>query len=131
MSDAILWMHDEMLSATWLQPERPTVFVFDDAWLASEQVALQRIVFMYECLLELPQVELRRGDVVAEVRAFAAEHGAEDIVTVGSPLPRIQRQGAALGVTWIDPEPIVELPPSCDLRRFSRYWKHAERQLLR
>ncbi|TWT75466.1 hypothetical protein Pla123a_29750 [Posidoniimonas polymericola] len=135
MSNAITWVHDEMLSPAWQSPETPSVFIFDEQWIETEQISLKRIVFMYECLLEMPGVEIRKGNVVAEVTRFAQEHHATRIVTARSPLPRLKRQGAQLAtqltVDWIDPEPIVTLPEGVDLKRFSRYWRRAEKQVLR
>ena len=127
----VTWLHDEMLSPDWLADGQPAVFVFDEAWLREECVSLKRVVFMYECLLDLPGVEVWKGDVVAEVRRFAQAHGAERVVSGRSPLPRIRRQGEALGVEWLEPEPIVTLPDEVDLKRFSRYWRRAEKQVIR
>lgn len=130
MSDAI-WIHDEMLSPAWLSPGAPAVFVFDDDWIREERLSLKRIVFLYECLLDMPGVAIRKGNVVEEVTAFCAEHGVSTVRTAGSPLPRIKRQGQELGVEWLEPEPLVTLPDGVDLKRFSRYWRKAEKQVLR
>lgn len=126
----ITWIHDEMLSPRWVKPEQPALFVFDEAWIAAERLSLKRIVFLYECLLEMPGVEVRKGDVVAEATAFAARHEAERIETARSVDPRIKRQGEALGVGWLEPEPFVELNGSVDLKRFSRFWRKAEKRVM-
>lgn len=126
----IFWLHDEMLSPAWLRDDTPAVFVFDEAWIAAERLSLKRIVFLYECLLELPGVEVRKGDPIAEVQAFAHRHGDGPILTARSPLPRIKRQGEALSVEWLDAEPFVELPGKVDLKRFSRYWRKVEQRLI-
>ncbi|MEM8864758.1 MAG: hypothetical protein AAGF31_04355 [Planctomycetota bacterium] len=131
MSRTIAWIHDEMLSPDWVKPEQPAVFVFDEQWIREEQLSLKRIVFVYECLQAMISVEVRKGDVVAEVTDFCKEHNATGIETATSPLPRIKRQGAELGVTWIEPEPIAALPADVDLKRFSRYWRKAEKQVMR
>ncbi|MEM9351495.1 MAG: hypothetical protein AAGA92_00635 [Planctomycetota bacterium] len=130
-ANAVLWVHDEMLSPQWLVEDRPAVFVFDEDWIRDERLSLKRIVFLYECLLEMPGVEVRKGRVEQEVQAFADRHGADTIYTASSPLPRIKRQGVSLSVEWIPPEEIVSLPAETDLKRFSRYWRRAEKQVLR
>lgn len=130
MSDAITWFHDEMLSPEWIKPDQPAIFVFDDAWIADERLSLKRIVFMYESALELPGVQIARGDVVRSVREFAAEHGASRIETARSEDPRLKQQAATLEATLLDREPFVELPADVDLKRFSRYWRKAERRVL-
>jgi hypothetical protein len=139
----LTWLHDEMLSPTWLRAGQPAVFVFDEAWIADERLSLKRIVFLMECLAELPGVEVRRGDVVTEVTAVARRIGATRIQTARSPLPRLKRQGEKLGqqqlgrqlttrlsVECLDPEPFVELTGRVDLKRFSRYWNKAQRLIL-
>lgn len=132
----VVWVHDEMLRAGCVPAGAPAVFVFDEQWIADEALSLKRIVFMYECVLEMSQslpegIEFVRGDVVGEVSAFAARRGASRIRTHRSPLPRIKRQGDELGVDWIDPAPVAALPDGVDLKRFSRYWRKVEKQLMR
>jgi deoxyribodipyrimidine photo-lyase len=126
----VTWVHDAMLNPARVPEGRPAVFVFDDAWIRAERLSLKRIVFLYECLMEMP-VSIRRGDVVEEVSRFAAEHGADRIETLATPIPRLREQGEALGVSWVDPPPFVVLPSEPDLKRFSRYWKKAEKPAFR
>ena len=121
----VMWVHDAMLSPAVLREGVPAVFVFDEAW----------IVFMAECLEEMPGVQVRRGDVVQEVGDFAAAHGAGVLLTHRAADPRLVRQVEALAGTLevqpVGPEPFVELPAQPDLKRFSRYWRKAERALKR
>jgi deoxyribodipyrimidine photo-lyase len=138
-----LWVHGEALGpanpALLAWPGRPAVFVFDDALIAgtgampSQGLSLKRLGFLYECLLELP-VTIRRGDVAAEVLAFARRHDADGVVTTAAVDPRFAQLckpiGAALPLQVLPVEPFVDLEagalPPGDLRRFSRYWKRAE-----
>jgi hypothetical protein len=136
MNSPILWIHGEALGpanpALQAFPGRPAVFVFDEALLSgpgSRPVSRKRIAFLYECLLELP-VTLRRGEVAAEVLAFARRHGADGVVTSAAVDPRWARLQAAIAaqlpVQVLEPEPFVCLGEPADLRRFSRYWRLAE-----
>ncbi|MEN0110106.1 MAG: hypothetical protein AAF805_05235 [Planctomycetota bacterium] len=135
MPDTVTWVHDEMLAPQWVADGRPAVFVFDEGWIAAERLSLKRIVFLYESALELPGVELRKGDPVAEVVAFAERNSASRIATARSVDPRIKAQvteiDRRLGVELLEPEPFVELPAQPDLKRFSRYWRKAEKRVLR
>lgn len=132
----IVWVHGDCLRATnpalRAAPQAPAIFVWDDALLRQYQVSLKRIVFMYEALLELP-VDIYRGDVVAQVRAFAQHHHAERIVTSASVAPRFGALVKQLRVTHavtIMPEPaFVDAPAHMDVRRFSRYWRVVASQL--
>lgn len=131
----IVWVHADALSPENRALVRfdgtPAVFVWDDDWLAEGQISMKRIMFIYEALLELP-VEIRRGNVAAEVVKFANEHGATAVATTDSADPRfhsyarkINAQVARLDVykapLFIDPTERI------DLKRFSRYWRVAQK----
>ncbi len=136
MNDALVWIHGDDLNplsrSLQAYPDAPRVFVFDDAVLAHYQLSIKRIAFMYECLLEIPRIDIRRGDVAAELAAAAREAGCTRIVTTTSIAPRFARlcmklqREYKLPVETIAPEPFVELSASeetrLDLKRFSRFW---------
>ncbi|MFB8789083.1 MAG: hypothetical protein U7123_09595 [Potamolinea sp.] len=89
------------------------------------------MVFIYECLLELP-VTIRRGDVLAEVVVFVKENGADGVATTDSPSPRFDAIcggiEAALSIeveVW-SPEPFVNYDGYINLKRFSRYSSKAQ-----
>ena len=129
----IVWVHEEALGQSnaaledW--PEAPALFVFDQAWIQQQRISRKRLGFLYECCLELP-VTIRKGDVAAEVLAFAERHGADGVVTSGAVDPRLNRIAATIDrqlPLWIlDGEAFVELPKPPRLGRFSRYWREAE-----
>ena len=109
----------------------PAVYVFDDQQLAEEGWGLKRIGFVYECLLEMPGVEIWRGPTAETLGALARERGLDGVVTVRTPDPWLLEQAARIGVEWVDSEPFVSLTGPVDLRRFSRYWGKAERALFK
>ena len=137
MNQPIVWVHGDCLSphnpALKAYPDAPAIWVWDDALIEEWQLSLKRITFIYECLLELPVV-IRRGDVAAEVVNFAQEHNTDLVVTAESPSPRfedicnqIQR---SVPVEVLAGESFFEYDGYIDLKRFSRYWKVAERHLF-
>jgi hypothetical protein len=142
MAERIVWLHADNLNpynaALRVAAGSPAVFVWDEELLGMWKISLKRIVFIYECLLELP-VTIRRGDVAVEVAAFAREHNARHILTMASPSPRhrlicqrIMQQmpkGSRLEVLR-DPS-FVEITARLDLRRFSRYWNAVKYDALR
>lgn len=137
MKQAIIWVHGDCLNpeqeALAAYPDAPAVWVWDDALLRRRQLALKRILFIYECLLALP-VTIRRGDVVRELVAFAQEREAATVVTMHSVSPGFRRicrglRDHGLQVEVLEPEPFVELSSSPDLRRFSRYWRTVQPEL--
>jgi deoxyribodipyrimidine photo-lyase len=142
----VLWIHAEALgpanAALKAHPHRPALFVFDPVASDQEPWGLKRLVFIYECLLELP-LTIRAGDPVQELLAFVARCGADGVVTTRAVDPRLRSITAQLAervpVAVLDPEPLVPSdldspgataapgrPAPPDLRRFSRYWRWAE-----
>jgi hypothetical protein len=126
----IIWVHGDCLSpqspALRAYPAAPAIFVWDDELLATYRLSLKRIVFITECLLELP-VRIFRGDVAEAVLTFAAAHGADAIVTTESPSPRFavisSHLANQLPLRMLPMEPFVAVRAPLDLRRFSRYWQ--------
>ncbi len=137
MSNQIIWVHGDCLSpknpALDEFPNTPAIWVWDDALLEEWQISLKRIAFIYECLLELPVV-IRRGDVAKEVLAFAEEHNVNKVVTVDSPSPRFNticneiENSKELEIFEV--EPFFEYDGFIDLKRFSRYWKVAQKYVF-
>ncbi len=133
----VVWVHGEALGpanpALLAHPDRPALFVFDDALIngseESQGLSLKRLGFLYECLLELP-LTLRRGDVAAQVLTFAKQHGADGVVTSAAVDPRFAaicaQIATELPVQVLVTTPFVPLEAPVDLRRFSRYWRRAE-----
>ena len=143
----VLWIHAEALgpanAALRAYPQRPAVFVFDPVAADQEPWGLKRLVFIYECLLELP-VTIRAGDSVTELQAFVARCGADGVVTTRAVDPRLRaitaRLAERLPLVELEPEPLLLADPepagvglasatqagAPDLRRFSRYWRWAE-----
>lgn len=130
----IIWVHGDCLSpnnpALTTYPGSPAIFVFDDKLLNEWGISLKRIAFIYECLLELPVI-IRRGDVASELLRFAEENGGVRIVTTESPSPRfrqiMEEIESHLKVEVLTIEPLVRYSGEFDLKRFSRYWRVAEK----
>ncbi len=133
MKKPLVWVHGDCLSpyhpALQTYPEAPALWVWDEALLKDWHISVKRLVFIYECLLELP-VTIRRGNLVAELRQFAQEEGADYIATTASPSPQFRQI-----CTSLEPELPVEILPIrpfldydgyIDLKRFSRYWRVAQ-----
>lgn len=137
----LVWLHGDSLSpgdpALQANPGAPAVFVFDEELLASAQLSFKRLQFLYECAVEAIHDRpgaICRGQVVAELLAACAEHGAETIHVTTSVAPRFQRYLAELrrhlAVQEHRPPQLVGWrgePP----RRFSAFWRKVEAEALR
>ncbi len=128
--DAVAWVHGDMLRPNHpaLSPhahDRPAIFVFDRDW--TSRISLKPIGFVCECLAELPNVTVATADdLAAAVRDFAADR---PIVTGDSPSPLVAKVAHELDATTIATKPLAELEGRVDLKRFSRYWRTAEKAL--
>jgi deoxyribodipyrimidine photo-lyase len=119
----LFWMHGDGLRQA---ASAPAVFVFDAGVLRHYRLSFKRLVFLYECLLEL-EVDLYRGRVDEVVLAEASRRGVSQIVTTASPSPGFARLRARLEkhlpVRLVrEPEFLPPSPPGQDLTRFSRFW---------
>jgi nucleotide-binding universal stress UspA family protein len=137
MTNPIIWIHGDCLSpqnpALQEYPNTPAIWVWDDALIEEWQLSLKRLTFIYECLLELPVV-IRRGDVAQEILAFAKEHNANKVVTAESSSPRFETICSAiegsLELEVFEIEPFFDYDGYIDLKRFSRYWKVAQKYVF-
>ena len=139
----LIWLHGDCLNphnpALATYPDAPVVFVFDDELLEQYQISFKRLVFIYECLLEIPNLQIRKGAVVEELALAAITLGCDGIVTVDSVAPRFYqlcrqlRREKKVAVEVMELEPFVQFAndEELDLKRFSRYWQAVSRQAMR
>lgn len=129
----LVWTHEDSLSpydpALAANPNSRAVFVWDDEALEAEGYSLKRIVFQYECLLEMP-VEIHRGPTVDTLLQLAAAERATSLAVTWSVNPRFAERlrllEARFPVDVYAPPPFVPVQLEADLRRFARFWKRAE-----
>jgi len=135
----IVWLTLDSVSdaspAARANPDATRVFVVDPAWLARERPTLKRLAFLFECLAEVPRLEVHVGDPASLLATRARALGCERICLAETPCPAVGRAVAALqGTVRIEQ---VAWPEFCDrgtvrdLGRFSRYWSQVEASALR
>lgn len=137
MPDTLVWVHADRLSPTnealVAYPHAPAVFVFDDLVLNGYGVSLNRIQFMYECLMEMP-VRILRGDPMRVLLEEAGRAGATSIISTWTPAPRfkqiVDQLLSTIEVQVIFPQPFIETDGDLDLKRFSRFWQKVQTQVL-
>jgi deoxyribodipyrimidine photo-lyase len=135
----LVWLTLDSLSArspaaaAW--PAAPRLFVVDEAWLAEEQPALKRLVFIWECLADVPAVEIEVGDPSLILPARAAALGCEGVAVAETSCPRVRAVAAVIGDRL--PVRVESWPRFCDagkvrdLGRFSRYWQKVKGSALK
>ncbi|MTJ54258.1 deoxyribodipyrimidine photo-lyase [Anabaena sp. UHCC 0253] len=137
MNNPVIWINGDCLSphnpALQEYPQAPALWVWDDVLISEWQIGIKRLTFIYECLLELP-VEIRRGNIAAEILNFTKEHNANLVVTTDSPSPRFNdicnQIHKSIKLDILSVEPFFEYDGYIDLQRFSRYWKVAKKYVF-
>ena len=136
----LLWVHTDSLNPDSpmlrAHPGSPVVFIWDTEWITRSDIALKRLVFLAECLQEMPEtIELRAGDPATELLNAVKASGADYVLTQNTPDPRLQAAALAvqseLPVVWYAPPSFAEDSRTFDLKRFSRYWKRAQSSAMR
>ncbi|MEI6239825.1 MAG: FAD-binding domain-containing protein [Planctomycetia bacterium] len=126
----LVWLTLDALAATSpavvAHADAPRIFIVDPEWLAAERPTLKRLVFIGECLAEVPGVEVHHGDPAAVLVERARSLGCDVVAVADTPCPRVRRQAETVTTTL--PVVVEPCPPFCrrdgvrDLGRFSRYW---------
>ena len=142
--ETLVWVHDDGLDpsgpALAAYPEAPAFFVFDEGFLRESGASFKQVVFLYECLLEIPRVQILKGDLVGSIISAARETGSSRVATTDSASPKVaslceQLRDAGLEVEVLQRPLFVELDAGedekLDLKRFSRYWKAVKRRAMR
>ncbi len=134
----LVWLTLDSLStespAAAAHPGAPRVFVIDPAWLAEERPTLKRLLFVFECLADVPEVEVHLGDPVEVLAARARAHGCGHIDVDETPCPLVRSAAERLFPSL--PVTVAEWPRFCDrsrvkdLGRFSRYWSQVSGSAL-
>ncbi len=132
---ALIWVHEDALG-----PQHPVfsgpgetarrVFVFDPDRIAAEGWGLNRLAFFYQGAQALGCV-IEKGDAPALLRAHADALGVDALHLARTPDPAIREVAHDLSadfkILWADEAPLAHIPDETDLKRFSRYWRKAER----
>ena len=130
----LIWVHDDALGAD--QPifrhyeSAPAVYVFDDRVIEDRLYGIKRLGFITECLADL-EVDTYRGDTVACLLAMADHYGTDTIAMMETPCPKLKEIAIdlrqQLTVDVVEASVFVDLEKEPDLKRFSRYWRQAQK----
>jgi deoxyribodipyrimidine photo-lyase len=134
----LVWLTLDSLSAespaAAAHAAAPRLFVIDPAWLAEERPTLKRLAFVFECLADMPEVEVHLGDPVEVLAARARAHDCDHVALAETPCPRVRRAAETLCPSL--PVAVAAWPRFCDrsrvkdLGRFSRYWSQVSGSAL-
>jgi len=143
-SDPVLiWAHEDALNPQAevfrSYPNAPALFVWDDSHLRNPRApySFKRVVFLAECVEELPAaVEVARGEPSTLLAQAIARVGAKRLVAANSVNPRVHailnqvEKLARVPIEVLSEQPFLPYNGPIDLKRFSRYWRVAERYAM-
>jgi deoxyribodipyrimidine photo-lyase len=124
-----LYFHDEMLSpihpllAEYSDLRR--IFVFDDALIRRQKLSLKRIQFIADCVVEIPNIEIYRGNPGDVLRGLGISH----VITQSTPMTWVRDALTGFTVDWRPEAPFVR--PTGPVKRFTNFWKQVEDSALR
>ncbi len=138
---ALVWINDDNLSLNGpvARLQATPLFVFDEDAIEKAGWTLKRIAFIYECLLEIPNIQIYKGSPVDILTSQLAHYRQQNneapaITTTTSVDPRIKQIIGTLNqqvpLRLYEVERFVKDTQIRDLRRFSRYWNDVEREVI-
>ncbi len=135
----LVWVHEDSLNpygpALDAHAQATPIFVFDEAAIEQAGWTLKRLAFIYECLLEIPNIQIFKGDpgdiLSTQLTAHSQHSGLASTLATTIPVdPRLQRiikhLPASSLIRLYEIEPFVAEGAGHDLRRFARYWHEVE-----
>ncbi len=138
LQNVLVWVHEESLNPQGLAlaayPEAPSVFIFDEAAIEDAGWSIKRLAFIYESLLEIPNIQIYRGKTVDILLSLCKEQAFQVIATTPAVSPRLKdiigELDKAIPVQHYPVEEFAPIKRVRDLRRFSRYWSSVESAVL-
>jgi hypothetical protein len=133
---ALIWFNEDGVNPEHQMVQdygdAPRVYVFDLPYLQEWQISKHRVQFIYEALLEIPEIRIFKGETVAVLKSLVNELGISEIVTTETPNHMIKGWQSELRrdvkvVTYAEDYPVVDAGSP---RSFSRYWNKGDRQWL-
>jgi deoxyribodipyrimidine photo-lyase len=129
--ETVILFTDEMLSPAHqlYQGEQKKIFVFDQVHY--KNWSLNRLQFLADCLAEMPEVEVWKGDTLEVLKLLNCGH----IETQKTPNMTIRHLLSKCHVRYID-EPAIyseatkEKLHARGLMRFSKYWSYVGEEIL-
>ncbi len=138
LQNVLVWINEESLDpygpALTAHPQAQSVFIFDEGAIESARWSIKRLAFIYECLLEIPNIHIYRGSTVDILLLLIKERGYSAIATTPVVDPRLQDASERISkFIPVQHYPVEEFAPVehvRDLRRFSRYWTGVESMVV-
>jgi hypothetical protein len=134
---SIVWFNEDGLNPEHQMvkdyPDAAKVYIFDVPYLKQWNISKHRVQFIYESLLEIPGIQIYKGETVAILGELVRSLNPSEVVTTETPNHIIKRWQEELQqkvdlVTYPEIYPVTD---TSSPRRFSRYWNKHDRAWLK
>lgn len=133
---ALIWFNEDGLNPEHQMVrdygDAPRIYVFDVGYLQRWKISKHRVQFVYESLLEIPGIEIYKGETVPVLRELIERYKPSEVVTTETPNHIIKGWQDEVQ-KYVDLVVYPEIYPVTDKsspRRFARYWKKHDRAWL-
>lgn len=136
----LIWLHDEALS--FLQPEDiqandQLLYIWDNAYFDAKGWSLKRRVFLYECLLDLRYVDIQiyQGSTLQVLQQCLEQSPKVQLMSYKAREPELRAlqkevEEQVCAIDYLQAPSLFGALPRQAPKRFFRFWKAVEKQLL-
>ena len=136
MTCPIIWVHEDALSQSHpvfsaARDAKDALFIWDNEYFKSQGYTVKRLLFIYECLLEM-DVKIIQGDTAQILSDFCNGQ----IFTAHTPNPYFLKIIEALGkagskITIIEDTPFSQMPMNAEMGRFFQFWNKGRKHMMK
>ncbi|HEY9643084.1 MAG TPA: hypothetical protein V6C57_21525 [Coleofasciculaceae cyanobacterium] len=133
---ALLWFNEDGLNPDHPMvsdyADAPKVYIFDLNYLQQWNIAKHRVQFIYESLLEIPDIQIYKGETIAILQQLVQALQVNQVVTTETPNHIIKgwQQDLQRTVKLVTYPEFFPVEDQSSPRRFARYWRKHERSWL-
>jgi len=134
MSAPIIWVHEDALRQSHPVFSRAGVaksyFVWDNEYFKHQNYTAKRLLFIYECLLEM-DVTIIEGKTEAVLRELS-EGEIHTAKTINPYFKNILKNLAVNADVHITPDELFsQIPYDTDMGRFFRFWNKGRKSMMK
>ena len=132
----VIWVHEDALSQSHpvfsaAKNAKAVLFIWDNEYFQSQGYTVKRLLFIYECLLEM-DVQIIKGNTLEVLSDFCEG----EIFTASTPNPYfldiIEQMGERSSkVTLVEDDPFSQIPQDEEMERFFRFWNKGRKSIMK
>lgn len=127
MSNEILWLHDKALRHDYAQthPNSNIIHIWDDDYYQQRQYSLKRLVFIYETLCAIANIEIIHGniaDICSNANRVCIPYTADSVIR-----QYCKRIAKLTPIEIIKTDDFVQIGDGYEFTRFFKYWNKAKK----